>query len=674
MPRRSITLDNSLTADSAQASDPPDAGVRLFPHQKAALHAMNALERSDGITCAACPEEKLKTRIGVLGDKPGAGKSFVMLALALSGSTGSSYGGFHEYNISSHASVIRRDSKNFAPTSIIVIPHGLSKQWGEYLVQYMPQSARTILINRRKQFQEVTEQRLRTGFYTVIVVTTTMLPPLVAMLNGGLNLRVSRVFYDECDGIDVKHSSYIHAGFYWFVSASFHNLLTPRGGFVTLPDGSTVSVYGYYNSHLRAFFDPFQTVNENLVKRLAIFCDDDFVDRSLNLPEPLIHTVICKTPYSVRVLSGNVRASVIRALNAGDIDSAVRNMGAFVDTESNIVAAVVDRYRREKRALETRLNFIDDYVYQSRGQRESERARCTARISQLERSLATISERVNESVTCPICYEDFQTKTIVPCCQNSFCLMCITNWINSRSGQSLCPMCKQPVLLETCMVCREGGSGGSSSSDAGEDSPYSVGGVGFVNRGDKMENLKLLLTGAGPERRFLIFSEYDFSLEQSIAQTLRSIGVQYGMLKRNIHTINKVVNEFKRGSLRVLLINSAHYGCGMNLPEATDVVIMHKLNEGKSYKQVVGRAQRCQRTAPLNVWRLFNENEVDAEAGAEAEAEAEAGGGVETDAANANGAGPPPPATRSIQEGAAGFVDDNSSDISSLSDYSEEDY
>ena len=674
MPRRSITLDNSLTADSIQASDPPDAGIRLFPHQKAALYAMNQLEGSDGITCPTCPEEKLKTRIGVLGDKPGAGKSFVMLALALSGRTSSSHGGFHEYNISSHASVIRRDSKNFTPTSVIVIPHGLSKQWGEYLVQYMPPSARHILINRRKQFQDVTEHRLRTGFYTAIVVTTTMLPPLVAMLNGPLNLRVSRVFYDECDGIDVKHSSYIHAGFYWFVSASFHNLLTPRGGMVTLPDGNTVTVYGYYNSHLRAFFDPFQTVNENLVKRLAIFCDEDFVDRSLNLPEPLVHTVLCKTPYSVRVLSGNVRASVIRALNAGDVESAVRNMGALVDTESNIVATVVERYRREKRALETRLNFIDDYVYQSRGQRESERARCTARIAQLERSLATISERVNESVTCPICYEDFQAKTIVPCCQNSFCLMCITNWINSRAGQSLCPMCKQPVRLETCMVCRGGGSGTSSQEEA--DAPYTVGGIGFLKKGDKMENLKLLLTESGPERRFLIFSEYDFSLEQSIAQNLRSLGIEYGMLKRNIHTINKVVNEFKRGSLRVLLINSAHYGCGMNLPEATDVVIMHKLNEGKSYKQVVGRAQRCQRTAPLNVWRLFNENEVEAEAEAEGRVEAsvEANAANPGSAATASGAGPSPPDLGATPGRATGSGDDNSSEVSSLSDYSEEDY
>jgi len=609
MPRRTITLNNSLTSDSVQASDPPGAKVRLFPHQKASLYAMKTLETSDGISSETCPEEKLKTRIGVLGDKPGAGKSFVMLALAVSGRNTTAHSGFHEYNISCHASVIRRDSKSLTPTGSRGIPHGLAKQWGEDLEAYMRDDSHHILIDRRRQVPERTDDRLRTGCYTVIVVTTTMLPDLVSRLNGPLNLRVSRVMYDECDGIEVKHSSYMYAGFYWFVSASFHNLLTPRGGMVTLPDGNTITVYGYYNSHLRTFFDPFQGVNESLGKQIAVFCDEDFVDRSLNLPEPVVNTVVCKTPYSVRVLSGNVRGSIIRALNAGDVETAARSMGAFMDTESNIVSEVVERYKREKRALEARLGYIDDYVYQSRAQREAERTRCTTRISQLERNLATIAERVKESVTCPICYEDFKNKTIVPCCQNSFCLMCITNWVNSRIGQSLCPMCKAPVRLENCMVCRDGEVPGSE----GEGESYSVGGIEFVNKGEKMENLKLLLEGTGEDRKFLIFSEYDFILEQSISQTLRSIGVEYGMLKRNIHTINKVVNEFKRGSLRVLLINSAHYGCGMNLPEATDVVIMHRLKEGKSYKQVVGRAQRCQRTTPLNVWRLFNENEAGGE-------------------------------------------------------------
>lgn len=607
MPRRRIELDNALTDSSPKADDPDGTGVRLFPHQKAALQAMLNLESCGGLTSRACPDQKLKTRIGVLGDKPGAGKSYVILAMALIGNSTSGEVGFHEYNISPHASVIKKDDRVFSPTNIIVIPHGLTKQWSEYLEFYMPPSSKWILINRRRQYTEVTEERLRSGYYRVIVVTTTMLPVLsVKLSSSSARLRVSRVFYDECDGIDVKSSSYINAAFYWFVSASFHNLLTPRGGTVRLPDGEELTVYGYYNTHLRNFFDPFQSVNENLVKQIAVFSDEDFVNASLQLPEPLVNTVLCKTPYSVRILHGNVRQTVIRALNAGDAETAVRQIGAYSDTESNIVSTVLDRYNREKRALEARLTYIDDYINTTQGQRDAERARCNQRIAELERSIKSISERVEQSVTCPICYEDFKNKTIVPCCQNSFCLLCITNWVNSRYGSSLCPMCKAPVNLNECLVCREGDDSSASSSQVEE---YEIGGIKFVRKGEKIDNLKELLLSTGEERRFLIFSEYDYSLEQSIANMLRANNIQYGMLKRNVHTINRVVESFKSGSMRVLLINSAHYGCGMNLPEATDVVIMHKLTEGKSYKQVVGRAQRCRRRDRLNIWKFFNENE-----------------------------------------------------------------
>jgi hypothetical protein len=367
MPRRTLALDNCLNDDSVQAPDPPITGVTLFPHQKAALYAMNQLEMSTGISSPAFPNELLKITIGVLGDKPGARKSYVILALilalALSGNRESTFNGVHEYNISTYASVTRMDSKAFTPTSIIVIPHGLYKQWGDYLRKYIPEDTNNILVNRRKQLAELTRERLQGGFYTVIIVTTTMLPVLVSKLNGNMNSRDSHVSYEECDGIDANHTNHIHAGFYWFVSASFHNLLTPMGGMVTLPDGRSVSVYGYYNTHLRAFFDAFQTVREDLVKQIAVFCDEGFIDRSLNLPEPIARTVLCKTPYIVRVLRGHVRDSIIRALNGGDVDAAIRSMGAICDTESNIVSSVMKGYRREKRGLEARLNYIDDFDY-----------------------------------------------------------------------------------------------------------------------------------------------------------------------------------------------------------------------------------------------------------------------------------------------------------------------
>jgi SNF2 family DNA or RNA helicase len=382
----------------------------------------------------------------------------------------------------------------------------------------------------------------------------------------------------------------------------------PRGGVLRLPSGETVNVTGNYNSHLRVFFDAFQMVNENLVKQILVLSEDGFVDSSLQLPQPVINTVLCKTPYSVRVLDGNVRENIISALNAGDVDSAVRNIGAISDSELNIVTTVLDGYRRERRALVARLAYIDDYAYQTQSQKEAEKTRCNSRIEEIDRSLETITSRVTESTTCPICYEDFSAKTVVPCCQNSFCLACVSSWLTTTGTNSTCPLCKKALHLDELLVCNENQQ--EVSSGPLQPEIYTVGDVEFIKHGEKLENLKRLVTSTLPDRKFLIFSEYDFTLETTIARMLNDIGVKYGEIKRNVNTINRVVTDFKQGDTRVLLINSSHYGCGMNLSEATDIVIMHKLKEKSSYTQVIGRAQRCQRIKPLNVWKFLNENEI----------------------------------------------------------------
>jgi SNF2 family DNA or RNA helicase len=55
-------------------------------------------------------------------------------------------------------------------------------------------------------------------------------------------------------------------------------------------------------------------------------------------------------------------------------------------------------------------------------------------------------------------------------------------------------------------------------------------------------------------------------------------------------------------------MNSRELGVGLNIVAATDVVIYHALNQEEE-KQVVGRALRMGRTAPLTVHKLLHEGE-----------------------------------------------------------------
>ena len=73
-------------------------------------------------------------------------------------------------------------------------------------------------------------------------------------------------------------------------------------------------------------------------------------------------------------------------------------------------------------------------------------------------------------------------------------------------------------------------------------------------------------------------------------------------------TINKTIENFEKGKIQVLFLNSRELGTGLNLVSATDIILYHALTPSLE-NQVVGRALRMGRTAPLTVHKLLHEGE-----------------------------------------------------------------
>ena len=76
----------------------------------------------------------------------------------------------------------------------------------------------------------------------------------------------------------------------------------------------------------------------------------------------------------------------------------------------------------------------------------------------------------------------------------------------------------------------------------------------------------------------------------------------------NINEIEESIKSFTTGTIKVMLLNSNLFGCGLNLQCTTDIVFLHNPNSILE-QQIVGRAQRPGRLDPLNVWYLMHENE-----------------------------------------------------------------
>ena len=85
--------------------------------------------------------------------------------------------------------------------------------------------------------------------------------------------------------------------------------------------------------------------------------------------------------------------------------------------------------------------------------------------------------------------------------------------------------------------------------------------------------------------------------------------IEFSRLVGSVTRINSLIDRYRNGNLRVLMLNASHYGTGLNLENTTHLVFYHKMVD-ELEKQVIGRAQRSGRTKPLNVHYLCYDNEL----------------------------------------------------------------
>ncbi len=114
----------------------------------------------------------------------------------------------------------------------------------------------------------------------------------------------------------------------------------------------------------------------------------------------------------------------------------------------------------------------------------------------------------------------------------------------------------------------------------------------------KLGAIKNLITGS---KKTLIFSDWAGSF-QSVEKLLDNLGVEYAEIIGDSTSLVKTLDRYRNDpELKVLLINAERFGAGLNLENTELIILMH----GTRWElQVVGRAQRIGRVAPLKVVHL----------------------------------------------------------------------
>ena len=525
-----------LHAKSPQASPPQNSKIRLKKHQLAMLKKCKDIE-------------SLNYKYGILADKPGSGKTYVLLSM-----------------------ILCDDVKGL---NIIVVPQNIYTQWIQAIQAFSDDLTFTTYVN----YEDIS------SLYYVpelpkcdIIITTALYYNIVADSVSSCKSSVKRVILDEIDSIDKCVQKKIGCEMMWLVSASYskeriENTLSSQNG-----------------------------IDLTMEQEVTCKCEEDFVSASFALEAPKQIDYICKSSYLDLMLKDLLDDKELQAAYASDFSLIARR--TYKNVAQNDKQAIDFFIKDLRMTIDGERVKLDSYVKKGTDLNDIEVANkdeCTQIIAECIDKLANIHKKIEKYDLCVGCldkFEDTKTnpKTRTFCCQNDMCSKCIDNWYNKTL---YCPYCRSKVERTRHTIVSVGCGVVGCGPQAAEISATSR---------DKI-NMLLHLLHKQTGRKVIIFSDYS-KIFNTITELLKENGMHYVELDGgNVKALDKILNEYKAGGgARVLMLNSAFYGCGMNLENTTDIIFFHKTDR-IMYEQVIGRAQRPGRIGRLAVHNLLYLNE-----------------------------------------------------------------
>lgn len=627
-------IANQLTESDSRAAQPTWIRQPLRPHQQTLLAAARRLEQLAHLDVVNLQDPRLITSYGVLADRVGAGKSLVALSLVrdepvrrshihMKESGGAcivgtrEFGPIQEYkpewndlgDIELFASMFGDRRTQFCTrTALVIVPHNVVAQWEDYIQTQT--TLRAYVIRRTKDWDRPQADLYKQIFQSdLVLVSNTMLSKFIRNFTlqpyGSAFYRIvwSRVFIDEADSITCALRPHeISARFFWFISASWLNMLYPDGlygyTFAGLPD-DVRALLG--DGHIPGIQGSHNIVSHTLSRerlpaftRLVLRNTDAWIETSLARPVIVHETIVCKAPATLGLLESFITPAAMEALHAGDVVGAMTALGLKARSKESLLEGVTASLRADLVQAEKTLAFKGDSAYATAAAKRAAIERATAKVSEIRARLATLETRVREAATeasCPICYEAPRCLTLTPCCRHAFCLSCICECVKAKP---VCPMCRASITnIRDLHVLGE---------EANDNEPHTSETVPT-----KGAALLRLLSESTADQRFLVFSAHEASFK-GLRDMLTERGVRCELLQGTAARVERIRKQFRDGVVRVLCMNARHVGAGLNLEAATHIVLYHRMNT-ELERQVIGRAVRFERAAELRVLHLVHEQE-----------------------------------------------------------------
>lgn len=542
---------NLITGDSLKCVQPNDVSLALKPHQLASLYRLKKLDQYCGID-----NENISTNIGIFADLAGYGKTITFLSLLqeLKDAEMKWMPNLDTFSTDGYAiSILKnRDRKNYIGTTLIVVPDNLQDHWCFHIEEYT-----------KLQYELIDSDnycKVQIEYSDLIICPAKMYNKFIKEMN---EVYWNRVAFDEADSINIPNTESIKTRFLWLITATFENI-------------NRRTNKGFLRKLFKASEYP----------QIVIKADDTFVKSSFDLVEPIEKSRMCKPPGILTVIQNNVPNNILQLINAGDLDGAITSLGGNIDTDRNILDLVIKGIKNEMVIVKSKLNTLKQLDISQATKLEKEK-NYIEKINFLSARKNRFIESINTlcSTDCPICFQLLKTPSIAPCCNNIFCKTCIEKWLSTTDT---CPICRAELKINILynVIITENNENGDKICTTG------------VSKNDALIDI----IKSRPSSKFIIFSGYATTFK-SVSAALDYGNIKYGILTTYART-KTTLKRFKDGELSVILLAAEYNGAGIEIPQATDVILYHKMSDSLE-TQTIARAQRPGRDSQLTVWRLL---------------------------------------------------------------------
>lgn len=585
-PRTSLLCGEADT----RADQPSHIFIDLKPHQLTSLAKMTAMENGPMVyELPSVGRFEVSSKMGILADLPGYGKTLTALALVSKNNVGVRLQQIHLRAACTYQdepsltiwqepapvlSVVSQEERNkLCGNNLVLVKAGVVyNQWLDTIERLT--SLKVIPIACKKDLTNFSRvlQNDKIHETDVILVSDALFRDFTRITE---KMCWKRVVIDEPDDVYTVNMPNLNADFFWLITATPKRLRTPRNRGL-IPNLCRKDFF--YGAKNRPNYD-FITVKNT----------EDYIKQSFEVPDSVLTSYLCKFPYSVNY---GLPRRLRNLLNANDLEGALQSLDG--QNGDDLGQLVVKKWTVEISNLNIQIDALERQELRER-EKKTRLEPLQEALRKAEYSLQNLEERLERLKTeeCPICQDEVDNAICLPCL-HKFCGNCLLRYLQMRLRSVLndnvpCPCCRRPIDLQQIRRIDQ--------SLPSQRKP-------LVLKQDAI----LGILRKREDARTIIFCNFDATFRQ-LSSLLTQNTIPHEFLSGR-SSIVETVERFKKGDIRVIMLNSRENGSGIDLSFATDIIFYMALENASEDRQALGRAQRVGRKCPLRVHRLYHENEL----------------------------------------------------------------